>query len=484
MVNPRLIAFLTGWIVIIAGGTLFLPILPALYYDDEGMNLIFLRSGVIAVILGGLLIFLGFKARKQEARSRDSLAVVGVSWFLISLLGALPYYFSGLLDVWGALFESFSGFSSTGSTNVQDLEIFPEALLFWRSFTQYLGGMGIIVLMVAVLPFLGVGGQLMLKNELSGLSNDKLKPRVAQIAKILWMVYLGFTIVFFLLYLGGGAGVFNSLCLTFTTLSTGGFANFNNSLGHYQGFYFPVVSMVVMFLGSISFAMHYQLLTGHVRAFWRNPEILFFSIVIITATLLISASLIVSNVYQNPGEALFYSLFHAISILSTTGHALVDWGKWPSLAITTLFFLFFIGGCSGSTSGGLKCVRWIIMFKSIHRIFRRYIHPRGVFPIRLNGKPVPDNVLEGVWLFFILYIIILAFSTLILAGLGLDFLTSLSAAASALGNVGPGLGPLGPANTMAWVPGPAKGLLSLLMLLGRLEFYSFLVIFIPEFWSK
>ncbi|MDR1165106.1 MAG: TrkH family potassium uptake protein [Deltaproteobacteria bacterium] len=484
MVNPFLVAYLCGWIVAIVGATFFLPCLAALYYGDESLWW-FVFSGLIAMGAGGAMILAGLGQRDQEARFRDSLAVVGISWFLVSFLGALPYWFSGLLDFWGGIFESFSGFSSTGSTNILDLGAFPKGLLFWRSFTQYLGGMGIIVLMVAVLPFLGVGGQLMMKNELSGVTGDKLKPRVAQIAKILWMIYLSFTVALFLLYsLGGGEGVFDSLCLTFSTLSTGGFSNWNDSLGHYQGYYVPVVSLIFMFLGSVSFGLHYQLFTGAFRGFWANAEVLFFSAAIALGTLIVSLSLFAANYYRGVGETIFQSFFHVLSLIGTTGHARVNWETWPPLAVAVLFLLFFVGGCSGSTSGGLKCVRWIILLKSVHRAFRRYIHPRGVFPIRVNNKPIPDSILEGVWLFFILYFLLLGVSFLALSALGMSPLTAFSAAASSLGNVGPGLGPLGPASTYAWIPGPAKGVLSLLMLLGRLEFYSFLVIFIPEFWSK
>ncbi|MDR2459273.1 MAG: hypothetical protein LBE38_00615 [Deltaproteobacteria bacterium] len=269
MVNPRLILYLVGWITLLTGGTFIFPIICSFIYEEEVL-VNFFEAAIVSLLFGGLLMSLGYSARHQETRYRDSLAVVGISWFLISCIGALPYWFSGNLDVWGAAFESFSGFSSTGATNISDLSSYPKGLLFWRCFSQYLGGMGIVVLMVAVLPFLGVGGQLLLKNELSGLSHDKLKPRVAQIAKTLWMVYLSFTVVLLFLYLLSGEKFFDSLCLTFSTLSTGGFANWNNSIGHYNGYYVPIVTIVFMYLGSISFAIHYQVFTGNPRSFFLN----------------------------------------------------------------------------------------------------------------------------------------------------------------------------------------------------------------------
>ncbi|MDR2459274.1 MAG: hypothetical protein LBE38_00620 [Deltaproteobacteria bacterium] len=205
---------------------------------------------------------------------------------------------------------------------------------------------------------------------------------------------------------------------------------------------------------------------------------------IILSTLVIGATLMIANVYRGPGESIFQALFQVVAILSTTGHSTTDWGNWPTLAVAVMFLLFFFGGCSGSTSGGLKCVRWLLLFKSLHRMFRRNIYPRGVFPVRIHDKTIPESVLEGVWVFFFLYIITLIIGTLVLIALGLDLVTSFSATASSLGNVGPGLGPLGPAYSYANIPGPAKGVLSLCMLLGRLEFYSFVIIFIPEFWRK
>jgi trk system potassium uptake protein TrkH len=225
--------------------------------------------------------------------------------------------------------------------------VYLKGLLFWRCFSQYLGGMGIVVLMVAVLPFLGVGGQLLLKNELSGLSHDKLKPRVAQIAKTLWLVYLTFTFALFGLYALGGDNFFDALCMTFSTLSTGGFANWNNSIGHYNGYYVPIVTIVFMYLGSISFAIHYQVITGNPRSFFLNPEVIFFTAMILISTLVIAATLVVANVYRGPGESVFQALFQVVAIISTTGYSTTDLGTWPTFAVAVMFLLFFFGGCSG-----------------------------------------------------------------------------------------------------------------------------------------
>ncbi|MDR0548677.1 MAG: TrkH family potassium uptake protein [Deltaproteobacteria bacterium] len=481
MINFPLICGLTGWVVAIFSLALIPPVATALFYDDgSARSLILAFLGCLA--LGGLFIFLGGPDARQEPRYRDGLAVVSVSWLTINVLGATPYWLSGSLGFWDGLYESFSGLSSTGGTVVPDLSFWPQGLLLWRSLTQWIGGMGVIVLMVAILPFLGVGGQIMLKNEASRASGEKLRPRVAQTAKSLWQVYLALSLTLFLALLVGGLEPFEALCQSLTVISTGGFSNYNESVAAHQSYYVKWVIIVFMFMGSLSFAMIYQALSGQVRAL-LNPEALFFLLIVVAASVLVASPLMVFGFYA-PGEAFFHSIFQVVSVASTSGFSTADWGDWPELSQATLLALFFVGGCSGSTSGGLKCVRWLILFKSLYRAFRQYIHPKGVFPVRLGGKPVADQVLEKIWLFFFLYLTCEIIGTLLLLLMGLDLSTAFTAVASSLGNVGPVLGQLGPTSDLSSLPGPAKGVLSFLMLLGRLEFYSVLVLLFPEFWSR
>jgi trk system potassium uptake protein TrkH len=336
--------------------------------------------------------------------------------------------------------------------------------------------------MVAILPCLGVGGQMMLKGESSGPSSEKLRPRVAQTAKYLWLIYVGLTVLLFSLLLAGGEDVFQAVCQSLTTISTGGFSNYNESAAFHTSYYIKWVLIVFMFVGSISFALIFQVLRGQWKAL-LNPEVIFFVFIILAATVMVAVPLMAHD-YYSPGQSFFQAVFQVVSLISTTGLSTANWGTWPELSQAVLFALFFVGGCSGSTSGGVKVVRWLILFKSLHRAFRRNIHPRGVFPVRLGGKPVSDAVLEKVWLFFLLYLVILGVGTLLLLIMGLDLSTAFSAVASSLGNAGPVLGQLGPTETLTSLPGPAKGLLSICMLLGRLEFYSFLVLLFPEFWSR
>ncbi|MDR1873226.1 MAG: TrkH family potassium uptake protein [Deltaproteobacteria bacterium] len=481
MINVPLICGLAGWIIAVFSGAFALPLTVSLFFGD-GCARPFVLSIIISLSIGSLFIFLGGQEAKMEPRYRDGLAVVGLSWFAINVLGAMPYWFTGKLGFWDGIFESFSGLSSTGSSVIPDLRVIPEGLLFWRAQTQWIGGMGIIVLMVAILPFLGVGGQIMLKSESSGPTSEKLRPRVAQTAKSLWMLYLALSLLLCFLLMVGGLPPFEAICQTMTVISTGGFANYNESAGFHQSYFVKWVLIVFMFIGSLSFAMVYQVLSGQLKSL-LNPEAIFFLLIITAASILVATPLVV-NGYFKPGEALFHSIFQVVSVISTTGLSTTDWGAWPELSQAVLLALFFIGGCSGSTSGGLKCVRWLILFKSLYRSMRQAIHPRGVFPVRLGGKPISDQVLEKVWLYILLYIVSLVIGTLLLLIMGIELNTSFTAVASSMGNVGPVLGQIGPTSDLSSLPGAAKGVLSVCMLLGRLEFYSLLLLLFPEFWSR
>ncbi|MDR2367923.1 MAG: TrkH family potassium uptake protein [Deltaproteobacteria bacterium] len=483
MINPRLIAHLSGWIVLFTGLAFLFPLIPAYVYGD-GSAKWFWQSLAVSTFTGGFLLAVGGNTSGHEPRYRESVAVVGISWFLISLAGSLPFVFSGLMDPWSALFESFSGFSSTGSTAIADLRIIPKGLLFWRSVIQWFGGMGIIVLMVAVLPFLGVGGQIMLKSELSGPTSDKLRPRVAQVAKILWGMYVSLTVLLIVLLRLGGLDFFESVCQALVTISTGGFSNYNESAAYHDSRYVQSVILAFMFFGAINFALYWQALTGNWRALILNAEVLFLVGILLLCSGVAAANLVWTGTIPAPGEAFFQALFQTTAVSSTTGQFSADWTSWPYLAQAMVFFLFFVGGCSGSTSGGVKCVRWLLLFKSIRRACRRMIHPRGVFPVRIQGKNISEHTLESVWLFFLVYFLTMAVSTLAITATGLDIMTAFSSSASALANVGPSLGLVGATGSYAAFPPVAKVILSLCMLLGRLEFYSFIVIFFPEFWRR
>lgn len=482
-VNFRLVFYMCGWMLFLLAASQLVPVVPALYYGD-GTARFFMLSSAFTAVIGAGLVAPGYGRDLGEARARDGLATVGLAWLMIGLLGAVPYGLTGALtNFWDCVFESVSGFSTTGATVIGDVESLPPAILFWRVFSHWLGGMGIIVLMLAVLPFFGLSGVQLFKNE-SSLGQQKIRPRVAQMAKTLWLIYIGFTVALLLLVKAGGLGWFEALCHTFSAISTGGFANKNSSIGHYGSAYVEVVMTVFIILSSLNFTIYYQMVKGDFKAMLRSAEAKVFLGVIAVAGLAVTASLLVHGVYSRPADAVINAYFQVVSVISTTGFSTSDWAAWPHLCQGILFVLFFVGGCSGSTSGGLKCMRWMLLFKGVYRTLRQHIHPRAVIPVRLGGQAVPEAVMTSTWAFCAIYFILVAAVTLALAAMDMDLLTALSAAASALGNVGLGLSTVGPSSNFGHLPGAAKGLLSFCMFMGRLELFSLMILFLPEFWRK
>lgn len=482
-VNFRLVLYMCGWTLLFLAGSLILPTAVSLATKD-GAALVFVWSAAATALPGLILIGQGrAKMRTGEIRPRDGLATVGLGWLAIGILGALPYWFSGALPgFWDGLFESFSGFSTTGATVLADVEAVPASILFWRALSHWLGGMGIIVLMLAILPVFGLSGVQLFKNESTG--HYRIKPRLAQTAKILWLIYVGLSLMLLSLLMAGGLPWFDALCHALSAISTGGFSNRNLSAGHYGNAFVEVTLTVFMFIGSLNFALYYAVVRGQFKPLAANTECRVFFIIILIAGILVFTSLMSAGAYDSPLTALRHAYFQVVAVISTTGFTTTNWEKWPHFSQGVLFVLFFIGGCSGSTSGGMKCIRWVLLFKGIHRTLRQHIHPRAVITVRLGGQAVPESMMTAVWSFTAIYFIVMAASTLMLAGMNIDLLTAFSASASALGNVGLGLGAVGPADNFGHLPGPAKGVLSLAMFVGRLEFFSILILFLPEFWRK
>lgn len=478
-INPHLIAYICG--LILAAPALIMGLMagPAIFWGD-GTLPAFGFSALAVGLASGLLIRLGRRrAETSEIRGRDGLAVVGLAWPMIALAGALPYLLSGhKLGFMDAFFESVSGFTTTGATILTNLDTLPPSLLLWRALTHWLGGMGVIVLMLAVLPFLGISGVHLLRSE-SFLGQVRIRPRIAQTAKILWFIYLGLTVALVLLARACGLPWFEALCNGFSAIATGGFTTRDLSIGHYGRPGLEMLFTVFMFLGSLNFALYYQVSRGDWRTLFQDAEARAYVLVIVLSALLIAVALLAAGLYSNPFTALRQALFQVVSVVSTTGFTSADWHKWPGFTQGLLFSLFFIGGCAGSTSGGIKCVRWLLIFKGLHRALRQHIRPRAVIGLSLGGRPVPERFMTAVWSFWALYMVVLAASALALTLLDLDILSALSASASALGNVGLDLG-LG----FGSLPGAAKAILILEMLLGRLEFFALLILFQPEFWLR
>jgi trk system potassium uptake protein TrkH len=447
-------------------------------------------TGDLAASMGitcgaGLILFLLTKDEEVSHLSqRDGVAIVTVGWFIAGAVGALPFLISGTIDNFtDAYFESVSGFTTTGASILSDIEKLPKGLLMWRSIISWLGGMGIIVLSIAILPFLGIGGMQLYKAEVPSPVVDKLKPRISDTAKVLWKVYILLTVIQILLLLGGGMSLFESVCHTFCTMPTCGFSPLNKSIGHYNNPYFDGVITVFMILAAMNFSLHYRLLKGEVGIFGKDPECRVFLLLVGILILLVTLNTY-GSVYPSLAQAFRYAAFQVSSIITTTGFVTADFDTWPSLSKCLLVLSMFFGGMAGSTAGGIKTVRLIVMAKHAYEELFRIIHPHAVRAVKLGGKPVPADVLGSIWGFFFLYLTYYMISTLVLAALGMDPISAFSAVAACIFNVGPGLGSVGPTQNYFAVPLLGKWVLILGMILGRLEIYTVIVLFMPEYWSK
>jgi len=442
-----------------------------------------LISGTGISLLGTLLWLSNRRLDQNSIGKREGYIIVSFSWIIISAFGAIPFILSGVTDNYtDAFFETMSGFTTTGASIFNDIESLPMGLLFWRSLTHWIGGMGIIVLSLAVLPVLGIGGMQLFVAEVPGITPDKLHPRITQTAQRLWGIYVLLTFVLTLLLMLGGMSLFDALCHSFGTMATGGFSTKNNSVAGFSP-YIQYTIIVFMFLAGTNFTLHYFSLNGKFRKVWQNEEFRNYFFVVIIATIIIAAALI--NTQNVPFEKSFRdALFQVVSIVTTTGFITSDYLKWPIFAWFIIFLLMFTGGCAGSTGGGIKMVRILLLFKNSLLELKRLIHPQAIIPVRLNAKSVPQNIIFNVLAFFLIYIIIFVFGSLAMSFLGLEFESAVGATAACLGNIGPGLGEVGPVVNFATVPDSGKWLLSMLMLLGRLELFTVLILFSSAFWKE
>jgi len=412
------------------------------------------------------------------------MAIVTIGWTVIGLFGALPFYISGEFGGFlGSFFESVSGFTTTGSSILTNIESVSKGLLFWRSFIQWLGGMGIIVLSVAILPFVGVGGMQLYKAEVPSPVPDKLKPRIRDTAIILWKVYAIVSLAEVVLLFLGGMNIFDALCHTFTTMPTGGFSTKNLSIAGYHSAYIDTIIVIFMLIAGINFALHYQLLKGKSLAFWEDSECRFFLGIVLLLTIIVSIN-VYGSVYQSLGEAFRYGAFQVVSIVTTTGYATADYETWPAMSQLILLFCMFLGASAGSTGGGMKCLRIMLCLKYCYKELFSLIHPHAVTHVKIGGKPVSKDILRSVLGFLALYIALFVVCTVLVAGTGVDFLTSLSAVAATIGNIGPGFGMVGPTENFALIPEAGKWILIWCMLLGRLEIYTVIILLVPEFWRR
>ncbi|MDD3690158.1 MAG: TrkH family potassium uptake protein [Synergistaceae bacterium] len=454
-------------------------------WDGSSDGKAFLLSISAGLIFSAVLFMAGKNADYNDIGVKDGFLVVSLSWIFASLIGALPFYISGTIPTFaGAFFESASGFTTTGASVLSDIEAVPRGILFWRSLTHWLGGMGIIVLSLAILPFLGVGGMELFKAEVPGPIPEKITPRIQQTALYLWGVYAFLTVAETVLLLLGGMNLFESLTHTFGTVATGGFSPLNRSVGQYGSAYFDWVITVFMFLSGINFVLHYRLLRGHFRPLARDDEFRTYLWIVLFCIAVISADLLFRGNYDSIAEALRYSAFQVVSIITTTGFATADFELWPSFTQLILLLLMFAGACAGSTGGGMKILRLLILSRHTRAELKRVLHPHAVISVKVGGKVIDTRIQSSVTSFLILYVAVFIAGVFFMTSLGMDMESAMSGVAASLGNVGPGLGSLGPMDNYSAVPEAGKWLFSLLMLMGRLELYTVLLLFFPGTWRK
>lgn len=479
--NFRLVSYVLGIVIIGVGLSMLLPIGFSLYYG--GGDLVALAYSSLICVSSGFLISLVTK-EEGELGIKDGFVIVTLGWLFAALFGSLPYLLYGTFgNFTDAFFEAMSGFTTTGATVLINIDKQPHGILIWRSLTQWMGGMGIIVLSIAILPALNVGGMQLFKAEVPGPSQDRLTPRIKDTARLLWIVYVIISASETLLLFLGGMTFFDALNHTFTTMATGGFSTIDTSIGGFKSAYIDAVITVFMFMAGINFALHYQLLKGNLKSFFKDTEFKFYIGIIVFFIVLIVANLRLFGNYSLV-DAVRYGSFQVVSIVTTTGYATADFEVWPHFGQYMMLFAMFIGGCAGSTGGSIKIIRVLLLIKCAYYELYKLIHPRAIISIKVGDKIVPEDVLNGILGFFLLYIGIFIVSSLFMALLGLDMITAISSVAATLGNVGPGLGTVGPTDNYIHIPLLGKWLLSLCMLIGRLEIYTVMVLFIPAFWKK
>lgn len=460
---------------------MLLPILVSFIYGEDDLIPLII-SAVIAAITG-LLLFFTFRIQ-YELRIRDGFVLVTFTWVAFALLGALPFFISGYMPSYtDAFFETMSGFTTTGASILTDIEVLPHGLLFWRSFTHWLGGMGIILLSLAILPFLGVGGMQLYKAEVPGPEHDKLKPRIKDTAKILWEVYILISLVEIIMLYFAGMNLFDAICHTFGTMATGGFSTKNASIGHYNNPFIDYIIIFFMLIAGINFSLHYRAIRGGLGIYRKDPETRFFAFLIGIGSLIIIGDLYISYNYDF-FEGIQKGLFQTVSIITTTGYGTDDYEKWGSSSQIILLLFMFIGGCAGSTGGAMKIMRSLVVMKFAINEIKLLIHPNAVLPIRIGKRTIPREIVGNITGFFLIYMGIFVIGVLLMSLLGLDIISSLGAVAASIGNIGPGLGSVGPTDNYAHIPMAGKWILSFLMLVGRLEIYPVIIFITSSFWKE
>ena len=479
--NKRLIFYILGWVLVIEGLSMQLSTIVGLIYREQSYKY-FLFIGLALALIGGLTVIK--KPQNPTMHIKDGFASTALSWIVLSLAGALPFYFSKSIPSFiDAFFETVSGFTTTGSTILVDIEALDKCMLFWRSFSHFLGGMGVVVFLLAIIPKLGGNNSInLMKAESTGPSVGKSMPKLRTYAALLYSLYIGLTTIEFVLLLLGGMNVFDALTTAFSTAGTGGFSTYNDSMGHFDSYYLQTVVAVFMMLFGINFYIYILILTRKFKQILKSEELFIYLGIVIFATTTIAINLL--SYYDSFREALHQSFFYVTSVLSSTGYAITDTNPWPAYSVSLILILTCIGACAGSTGGGFKVSRIIILFKEIKKEFMLIVHPRNVYTVKTDGKKVTHEVARSVSVYLTIYVFIIVITTILISFNGFDFTTNFTSVLATINNTGPGFSMVGSAGNYSEFSAFSKIIFCFNMFAGRLELYPFLLIFIPQAWKK
>lgn len=479
--NFKMIAYVLGSMLCIEGTLMGMPLLVSLYYEETAAIQAFLITIAVCLCLG--LLLKAKEPKNKSIYSREGFVVVALSWILMSIFGAMPFYLSGSIKgIANCLFESVSGFTTTGASILSEIEGLPMSILFWRSFTHWIGGMGILVFMLAILSMGDERSMYLMKAEAPGPMVSKLVPKVKSTAKLLYKIYIILTLMEMCLLYIGGMPLFDSVVNAFSTAGTGGFAIKNTSIAAYGSAYFEYVITIFMLLFGVNFNLYYLLIIRDFRNIWKNEEFRYYVLIVVGATALITAN--IYKMYPTLESAFRYAAFQVAAIITTTGFVTANFELWPEFSKTLIFCLIILGACAGSTGGGLKVSRFLILLKVAAREIRHIVHPRSVNLIKLDGYKVEQDVINGVMGYIVVYLMILLGSFILISFDNYDFTTSLTSVVTCLGNVGPGFAKVGPVENFSLFSSFSKLVLCMDMLLGRLEIFPIIMLFAPSIWKK
>lgn len=481
--NFRQILRILSYAIMILAISMVFPLMISIYHKETACISAFIITISLLFIISFIML-VKIQTDMQSLHTRDGFLTVSLCWILVPLASTLPFLISGAIPNFAdAFFECSSGFTTTGSSILSDVESLPRGLQFWRSFGHWLGGMGILVFAIALLPSLGINGLAVISAESPGPTMDKVTPRLSDTAKMLYFIYIGMTVLQILLLHAGGMGLFDSFIYTFGSVGTGGFSNYNNSVSHFNSTYVNVILSIFMTMAGINFTLYYYLLRGQWKRFFKDTELRVYLLIIIASTLISALVLRMNHIYGTIGESLDHALFQVTTIITTTGFATADTNAWPTTCKVILIMLMVTGGCAASTSGGIKVIRVVVLFKLIRRGIYKKLHPNAVLGVKLGDRSYSSDTVSAIANYLFLYASVFLVGSLLVSLSGSDPVTSFTACLACLSNVGPGFGLVGSMGNFAFFPDWVKILLSFIMIAGRLELFTFLMLFVPSFWN-